>query len=412
MRSKPLTYPGVLALGLTLIACHTPQAGAETPAPPETPAPTPPAEVAVRLEPVVTGLEQLTTVTHAGDSSGRLFITQKTGLTHVIQNDEVLEAPFLDLTGVVSTSSEQGLLGLAFHPDYAENGRLFVNYTDLEGSTVIAEYTVSDDPNLTDAASERVLLTIPQPYANHNGGGLAFGPDGYLYIGMGDGGAGGDPEGNGQDLSTLLGSMLRIGVDAQEGDSAGRAYTVPDDNPFVGQAGAAPEAWAYGLRNPWRFSFDRETGDLWIADVGQNAFEEVNRQSADSAGGENYGWNVMEASACFDPENPQEPPEGCDQEGLTLPVLEYSHASGDGRSITGGYVYRGAAIPGLAGSYVFGDFVSGNIWRAVPEGEGYTSTLLLEADFPVVAFGEDEAGELYVADFGGALYRFAAAAAE
>lgn len=402
MRLATLCRPsGLLLLG-TLIACHTPQAGAGTPPPDAPPTPPGPADVRVALEPVTSELEQPTSVTHAGDGSDRLFVTQKTGLIRVIEGGALREAPFLDLSSRVSTTSEQGLLGLAFSPDYADDGRLFVNYTDLEGDTVIAEFTVSGDPNLADPASERVLLTVAQPYANHNGGGLAFGPDGYLYIGLGDGGAGGDPEGNGQDPRTLLGSLLRIDVNTRgDGETAGWAYAVPNDNPFVGRADAAPETWAYGLRNPWGFSFDRETGDLWIADVGQNAFEEVNRQPAGGPGGENYGWNRMEGPHCFDPAAPREPPERCDQTGLTLPVLSYSHASGDGRSVTGGYVYRGAALPELRGSYVFGDFVSGNIWRAVPEGDGYTRALLLEAAFPVVAFGEDESGELYVADFGG-----------
>jgi glucose/arabinose dehydrogenase len=404
---RPFLKPGGLLLLGTLIACHTPQAEAGASSPDAPPTPPGQSDVRVALEAVTTELEQPTSVTHAGDGSDRLFVTQKTGLIQVIEAGAVRETPFLDLSNRVSTSSEQGLLGLAFSPDYANDGRLFVNYTDLEGSTVVAEFTVSDDPNLADPASERVLLTVAQPYANHNGGGLAFGPDGYLYIGLGDGGAGGDPEGNGQDPSTLLGSLLRI--DVGSGGEAGQPYTVPDTNPFVGRPDAAPEVWAYGLRNPWGFSFDRETGDLWIADVGQNAFEEINRQPAGSPGGENYGWNRMEGFHCFDPASPREPPERCDQTGLTLPVLAYSHASGDGRSVTGGYVYRGAALPELHGSYVFGDFVSGNIWRAVPEGESYTHTLLLEAGFPVVAFGEDEAGELYVADFGGALYRFVAA---
>jgi len=356
----------------------------------------------VQLEEVVSGLEQPTGVVNAGDDSDRLFVTQKTGLARIVEGGSVLDTPFLDLTDTVSTDSEQGLLGLAFHPQHAENGRFFVNYTREDGATVIAEFAVSDDPNVADPASERVLLTIPQPYPNHNGGQLAFGPDGYLYIGMGDGGAGGDPEENGQNPSTLLGSMLRIDVDN------GEPYTIPEDNPFVETEGAAPETWAYGLRNPWRFSFDRETGDLWIADVGQSAFEEVNRQPADSTGGENYGWDITEGSSCFNEDDARAPLESCDTEGLTGPVLEYPHS--EGQSVTGGYVYRGEAIPELGGHYVFGDFVSGTIWGAAPaEGGGYASTPLVESGFNVVTFGEDEAGELYVADFGGTLYRFASA---
>ena len=349
-------------------------------------------------------MEQPTAVVNAGDGSGRLFVTQKTGLARIVQDGAVLDTPFLDLTDTVSTDSERGLLGLAFHPEYAENGRLFVNYTRGDGATVIAEFAVSDDANVADAASEKVVLTVPQPFANHNGGDLAFGPDGYLYIGMGDGGAGGDPENNGQDPATLLGAMLRIDVDS------GEPYGVPQSNPFVGEGGAAPEVWAYGLRNPWRFSFDRETGDLWIADVGQNAFEEVNLQSADSAGGENYGWNITEGESCFNEANARAPLESCDEEGLTGPVLTYPHS--EGRSITGGYVYRGAAIPALVGHYVYGDFVSGTLWGAAAQaGGGYASTELAQSGFNVVAFGEDETGELYVADFGGTVYRLVSDAA-
>ncbi len=349
------------------------------------------------LEAFVSDLEQPTAVVNAGDGSGRLFITQKTGLALVVQDGSVLETPFLDLTDTVSTDAEQGLLGLAFHPGYAENGRFFVNYTSGDGATVIAEFAASENANVADAASERILLSIPQPYANHNGGDLAFGPDGHLYIGMGDGGDRDDPEENGQNPATLLGAMLRIGV-----DGGSEPYTVPQDNPFVGEGGAAPEVWAYGLRNPWRFSFDRETGDLWIADVGQNAFEEVNFQSAASAGGENYGWNTTEGESCFNVEDARTPLQSCDREGLTGPVLSYPHS--EGQSITGGYVYRGEAIPALVGHYVYGDFASGTLWSAAAAG-GYASTELAESGFNVVAFGEDEAGELYVADFSGAVYR-------
>lgn len=380
-------------LALALAACGTPPAEANTP-----PAQTP----EVRLEPVVSGLEQPTSVVSPDDGSGRLFVTQKTGLARVIENGELLETPFLDLTGVVSLESEQGLLGLVFHPEYAENGRLFIHYNE-NGDTVISEFAVSSDPNVVDAASERVLLTIDQPYPNHKGGNLAFGPDGLLYIGTGDGGAGGDPEGRGQSLGTLLGKMLRINVDAQ---TDGAPYAVPQDNPFVGAEGAEPEIWAYGLRNPWKYSFDRQTGDLWIADVGQGSYEEVNVQPADSAGGENYGWDVTEGSSCYSDDGSVSE---CGREEFTLPVTEYGRD--EGSSVTGGYVYRGETIPALDGQYVFGDFGSGLVWTAARAGDGsYTRETLLDAKFPVVAFGEDEAGELYVADFNGALYRFAPAA--
>ena len=388
----------LLPLVFTLAACGSPQADASTPV-------TSPGTAEVRLEPVVSSLTQPTSVVSAEDGSGRLFITQKTGLLRIVENGNVLATPFLDLTSAVSTDSERGLLGVAFHPDYAQNGRFFVNYTRQDGATVIAEFAVSSDPNVADPASEKVLLTIPQPYSNHNGGNLVFGPDGYLYIGTGDGGAGGDPQGNGQNKDALLGKLLRIDVDSAP---SGEPYGIPADNPFVGSGDARPEVWAYGLRNPWRFSFDRETGDLWIADVGQNAFEEVDYQPADSKGGEDYGWNIMEADSCYNDAAPTSPLGTCAEQGLVKPVLEYSH--GEGQSITGGYVYRGERVPALQGHYIYGDFSSGTIWSAAAQGDGsYQSTTLLDSGFNVVAFGEDESGELYVADFSGTLYRFAPA---
>lgn len=395
MTSPRAFQHALLPLALALAACGTPPAEANTP-PATTPAPAP----EVRLEPVVSGLTPLTSVVNAGDGSGRLFITEKNGQVRVLEDGGVLSTPFLDLTGVVSGGGEQGLLGLAFHPQYADNGRFFVNYTRADGDTVVAEFSVSDDPNVADAGSEKVLLTVAQPYDNHNGGNLAFGPDGLLYIGLGDGGAGGDPKGRGQDLGTLLGKMLRIDVDN------GDPYAVPPSNPFVGAEGAEPEIWAYGLRNPWKYSFDRETGDLWIADVGQGSYEEVNVQPAGSAGGENYGWDVLEGSSCYSDDGSVSE---CARDGFTLPVTEYGRD--EGQSVTGGYVYRGERIPALRGQYVFGDFSSGTLWRTAPAGDGsYTRDTLLEAGFLVAAFGEDEAGELYVADFNGALYRFAPAA--
>ena len=346
----------------------------------------------ISLEPLTTDLSQPTAITNAGDGSGRLFVTQKEGQLAIIQDGEVLSQPFLDLSDKVSTNSERGLLDVAFHPNYAENGRFFVHYSDRNGDTVIAEYSVSDDPNVADSDSERVLLTQAQPYPNHNGGELAFGLDGYLYIGLGDGGSGGDPQGNGQNLSTLLGKILRIDV------NSGDPYGIPDDNPFMNTENARPEIWAYGLRNPWRFSFDRETGDLFIGDVGQNAYEEVDFQAADSASGVNYGWKPTEGAHCY--------VSGCDLSEYTLPILEYSHASGEGSSITGGYRYRGESVPSLQGVYLFGDFGSGNLWGATQGENGdWSSDKLLETGQNLVAFGEDEAGEVYVADFSGALYR-------
>jgi glucose/arabinose dehydrogenase len=264
-----------------------------------------------------------------------------------------------------------------------------VHYSNLAGDTVLAELRADPpDAAAVDPATERILLELAQPYGNHNGGQLAFGHDGYLYLALGDGGSGGDPLNAGQDLGTILGTLIRIDVDGAE------PYAVPGDNPFVGVDGAADEIWAYGLRNPWRFSFDTATGDLWIADVGQNAVEEVNLQRAGEGGGQNYGWRIMEGDRCFDP------PQGCDPSGLTMPVITYTHESGWGRSITGGYVYRGAAVPELQGWYVFGDYVSGRIFAA-DAADPASVRELAPAGFRISSFGLDEAGELYVTDHGG-----------
>lgn len=373
------------------------QAPAATAAPAASPAPAPNdlADLSFGIAPLVEGFRRPTHVTSAGDGSGRLFVTEQAGTIWVVRDGERLPDPFLDITSLVGANgNEQGLLSVAFHPGYAENGRLFVNYTGRGGETVVAEYAVSDDPDRADAGSARVLLTIAQPAPNHNGGLLKFGPDGYLYIGTGDGGAAGDPWGNGQSLDTLLGKLLRIDVDQ------GEPYGIPPDNPFVGQEDARPEIWAYGLRNPWRFSFDRATGDLFIADVGQNQFEEVHFQPAGTPGGRNYGWDIMEANACFERSN-------CDQSGLELPVAAYAHSSREGGcSITGGYVYRGAEYPALVGTYLYADYCSGNLWTLRPDGEAWQSRLAATLDIRASSFGEDEAGELYLTDRdGGGLYR-------
>jgi hypothetical protein len=324
----------------------------------------------------------------------RLFVVEKGGRVLVIENDALLPEPFLDLRGQVSTGNEQGLLSLAFHPDYASNGRFFVNLTDPAGDTRIVEYQVSGDPGRADPGSARLVLTIDQPFSNHNGGLALFGPDGMLWIGTGDGGSGGDPQGNGQNPGTLLGKLLRIDVDGAQ------PYAVPADNPFAGTAGARPEVWAFGLRNPWRFSFDRETGDLFIGDVGQNRIEEVN--AVRGAGeGRNYGWNVMEGTRCF------EPSEGCDEEGLTLPVVEYDH--GDGCSVTGGAVYRGSAVPDLVGVYLYSDYCSGFVRSFRFDGSGAADERrwpeLEPPDNEVVSFGEDADGEVYLLTAGGAVHR-------
>ncbi len=342
---------------------------------------------AQRLEPVASGLRGPVAITNAGDE--RLFVAEQRGRVIVVAGGAMIAEPFLDITDRVGSGGERGLLGLAFPADYAATGRFYVHYTDLNGNTVVSRF--ASDGERADPASEQILLTQEQPYSNHNGGQIAFGPDGYLYIGLGDGGSGGDPQGRGQDLTTLLGKLLRI-------DVSGDSYTVPASNPFVGQADVRPEIWAYGLRNPWRFSFDSATGDLYIADVGQNAFEEVNLQRADSVGGENYGWKVMEGASCF------EPSRGCDQSGLTLPVIVYPHGGQWGSSISGGYVYRGAHAPGLSGAYVFADYVSGRIWTAREE-DGWQPVPLLQSGFRISTFGVGSEGELYVADHGsGVIY--------
>jgi glucose/arabinose dehydrogenase len=351
----------------------------------------PPADVGLEL--VVDGLDFPVWLTSPpGDS--RLFVVEKGGRVLVVENDALLPEPFLDLRGQVSTGSEQGLLSLAFHPDYAANGRFFVNFTDPAGDTRIVEYHVSADRDLGDPGSARVVLAIDQPFSNHNGGLALFGPDGMLWIGTGDGGSGGDPQGNGQNLGALLGKLLRIDVDGAE------PYAVPADNPFAGTAGARSEVWAYGLRNPWRFAFDRETGDLYIADVGQNRVEEVN--AVQGAGrGRNYGWNVMEGTRCFEPSN------GCDREGLTLPVAEYDHD--EGCSVTGGYVFRGSAIPDLSGTYLYSDYCSGFVRSFRLQGDAAADerrwSELEPADHAVTSFGEDADGELYLLTAGGGVYR-------
>jgi glucose/arabinose dehydrogenase len=331
----------------------------------------------------------------AGDGSGRLFVVEKAGTIRIVRDGVVSPAPFLDITPLVrSAESERGLLGIAFHPKYHANGQFFVYYTDQNGDIVVARYTVSADANRADPASALELLHVQhRAAANHNGGGMLFGPDGFLYIGIGDGGDQGDRFGNSQNPNVLLAKLLRFDVDG------GKPYGIPPTNPFVNRAGFRQEIWAWGLRNPWRFSFDRATGDLYIADVGQDLWEEVDLQPASSKGGENYGWNKMEGTHCYPPDA------ACSPASFVTPVADYDHSSAD-CSITGGYVYRGAAQPALAGAYLFADYCTGH-FRALQRGADglWGMTTLLTTHFPVSSFGEDENGEVYVLGFGnGDLY--------
>jgi glucose/arabinose dehydrogenase len=350
-----------------------------------------PTRVHVALKPVASGFDHPLLLTNAGDRSGRRFVVEQTGYVRNLANGPA-GTPFLDIHNRVVCCGERGLLGLAFHPQFASNGRLYVNYTRAaDGATVIDEYRATSNANVVSVATRRQILVIAQPFANHNGGGIAFGPDGFLYIGMGDGGSGGDPQENAQNLNSLLGKMLRIDVN---GTSPGKAYVVPPTNPFVGKAGA-DEIWAYGLRNPWRWSFDRVTGDLWIADVGQSAWEEVDRATAAGGRGRglNFGWDDMEGRHCY------EPMSGCLTSGRALPLVEYAHVvtGSDNCAITGGYVYRGVHFPLLRGGYVFGDFCSGRIWIVSATTASPAVPTLLPVTVPsITSFGQDEDGELYV----------------
>ncbi len=355
-----------------------------------TPTPAPPPLVGVTADVVVTGLQRPVFAGHAGDASGRLFVIEKEGLIRIVADGTLLPDAFLDISNLVdSRANERGLLGLAFHPDYASNGRFLVHYSGSNGTTVIAEYRVSADPDRADPNSAQVLLTQAQPFRNHNGGMLAFGPDGMLYVALGDGGSANDPQGNGQRLDTLLGKLLRLDV-SQPG-----TYLLPPDNPFQGIPNARAEIWAYGLRNPWRFSFDRATGDLYIADVGQNSFEEIDFAGASSTGGENYGWNVLEGFMCF-----RGSAAACGSSEFTPPVAVYGRDGGC--SVTGGYVYRGTAQPALVGAYVFGDYCTGLLWTLQRDATGtWQMTRVGEVDAQISSFGEDEAGEVYITDDGG-----------
>ena len=344
-----------------------------------------------RWQLILSGLRSPIGLANAGDGSGRLFVAEQAGKVLVINDRELLGEPFLDISEKVSCCGERGLLGLAFHPQYLENGFFFVNYTDLNGDTVIARFEVSDDRDRADPTSELKLLVVEQPYANHNGGGIAFGPDGYLYIALGDGGSGGDPLGNAQNTNSLLGKLLRIDVSQPEG------YAVPPDNPFA-DGGGAPEVWAYGLRNPWRFSFDREAGHLYIGDVGQGSREEIDFLPVGNPGGANFGWNYREGSQLF-----LSAPVSDDLE-LIAPAAEYGRDQG--YSVIGGLVYRGEQLPEFYGIYLYGDYGSGFIWGLILEDDGsWKNRLLFQTGSSITSFGEDESGEMYFVAQGGGLYQ-------
>jgi glucose/arabinose dehydrogenase len=346
----------------------------------------------VRLVEVASGLSNPLYLT-APKSDPRQFVVEQPGRIRVISNGALLTTPFIDLTSKVLSGGERGLLSVAFHPSYSTNGFFYVNYTDRNGDTRVERYHVSANANVADPASVKLILMVPQPFANHNGGLVLFGQDGMLYIGMGDGGSGGDPNRNGQNPNALLGKLLRIDVDR------GDPYAIPADNPYASGTGGRGEVWAIGLRNPWRFSFDRTANALYIADVGQDAYEEINAVTT-SAKGLNYGWNIMEGLHCYGASS-------CNQAGLTLPVLEYSHSQGC--SITGGLVYRGTSLPAIVGQYFYGDYCQGWIRSikitngALAEQNDWT----LGSIGSILSFGEDSSGEMYVMSDNGKVYKFA-----
>jgi glucose/arabinose dehydrogenase len=366
---------------------------------------------ALALVEVARGLEQPVHVSHAGDGSGRLFVVEQRGRILALLSSGA-RAIFLDIVERVSCCGERGLLSVAFPRQFAESRRFYVAYTDRRGDLVVARFRLRPATQIADTASEEKILVAEQPYANHNGGQIVFGPDGFLYLGLGDGGSAGDPENRAQDPTSWLGKLLRIDV-----ESGGAPYAVPKDNPFAGRAGgvggvggiggigaigARPEIWALGLRNPWRFAFDRQTGDLYIGDVGQNAWEEIDVQPAGSRGGENYGWRRMEGTHCYNPRI-------CLSAGLLPPVAEYGHDLGC--SVTGGVVARatGGSPSPLEGIYFYGDYCSGRIWglrrKAAAAPPAWENALLLDTDLQITSFGEGEDGTVYVADYAGTIYR-------
>lgn len=357
---------------------------------------------ALQLVEIASGIDNPVAITHAGDGSGRLFVTGQHGGIHIIRDGHVLPSPFLDIHERVSCCGEQGLLSVAFHPEYADNGFFYVNYTDRDNDTVISRFRASKNKDHAESDSEKLILRIKQEVRIHNGGQIQFGPDGYLYIGTGDGGSfpqsmdedsGGDPHNRAQDRASLLGKLLRIDVDN------GDPYAIPPDNPFINIKDAAPEIWAMGLRNPWRFSFDRKTGDLFIGDVGEQRIEEVNFLAAGNSG-KNFGWRRMEGNLCF------KPTYNCNDGSLELPIISYPHDNGC--AVISGYRYRGKRFPALDGIYFYADFCTKKIHAGIQMKDGrWNSTAVGKSEFPITAFGEDEDGELYLTVFGaesGAVY--------
>jgi glucose/arabinose dehydrogenase len=379
----------VALLGAMGMGCGSSRSNPVTQAPP-----------AVTLTQLASGLSSPLGLEQANDGSGRLFVVEQAGRIKIVQNGAVLGSAFLDVSSKVTTGGEMGLLGVAFHPNFSVNGKLYVNYVrTLSGQiqSVIAEYTASPaSANQVNIATERILLTVDQTgnFTNHKAGQLAFGPDGLLYFGLGDGGSGGDPFGHGQSTATLLGKMMRIDVNSTD---PGLQYHVPPDNPFAA-GGGLPEIWAFGFRNPWRFSFDRGTGRLFVADVGQDKWEEIDIVQR----GGNYGWNIMEGMHCFNP------PSGCNTTGLTMPIAEYGHD--EGNAVIGGFVYRGANLPSLRGQYVFGDFGTGKLFTLQETSPNvFARSLLTTTGKAISSLGQDQAGELYVVDYsGGNLFKLAA----
>ena len=381
----------------------SPASPPSSPGPARSPAPPDPARI--HLDKLADGLTEPIGITSADDGSGRLFVNERGGRIRVIGPDGRLRPqPFVDLSDRVLPGGERGLLGVAFHPDFARNRRLFVHYSRAgDGATVLSELRATANLQSADASSERVLLTVAQPFPNHNGGQLAFGPDGYLYMGLGDGGSEGDPLGNGQNPNVLLGKILRLDVDGTH--APGLQYGLPPDNAF-GRDGphpgeGRPEIWAMGLRNPWRFSFDSASGELYIGDVGQNSWEEIDRQPAKARAGRNYGWNAVEGLHCYQ--------DGCHRDQFVDPIAEYSHQATGSCSVTGGYVYRGEAQRSMRGLYVFGDYCSGLIWTLQVDAGRLQPRQVLGSDLLISAFGQGEDGELYVADLaGGGIYHLVA----